>query len=77
MKQVNLTINVADNKFNQLIELLTNSFGSENIKQNDVFEVSSWNKELVINRLDEYIKNPSSALDFEKVMSDFEKKYEK
>lgn len=77
MKQVNLTINVSDNKFNQLIELLTNSFGSENVKQDEVFEVSSWQKETVLQRVNEYQKNPASALDFEQVMSDFEKKYEK
>ena len=77
MKQVNLTINVTDNKFNQLIDFLTKSFGAENVKQNEVLEISSWQKKLVLERVEEYKKNPSSALDFEEVMSEFEKKYDK
>jgi hypothetical protein len=77
MKQVNLTINVSDNKFKQLIELLTKNFGSENVTEGEVFEVSSWQKETVLQRLNEYKNNPESALDFEHVMSDFEARYEK
>jgi hypothetical protein len=56
MKQVNLTINVSDNKFKQLIELLTKNFGSENVNESEVFEVSSWQKETVLKRLNEYKK---------------------
>jgi len=59
MKQVNITINVTDNKFNQLIEFLTQQFGAESLKNVDDYEVPDWQKEIVLERM----KN-SKAEDF-------------
>jgi hypothetical protein len=35
---------------------LTKNFGSENVNESEVFEVSSWQKETVLKRLNEYKK---------------------
>lgn len=59
MKQVSITINVTDNKFNQLIEFLTQQFGVECLTKVEDFEVSEWQKEIVLERM----KN-SKAEDF-------------
>lgn len=50
MKQVNLTINVSDNKFNQLIEFLSKNFGAVSIDDAN-FEVPEWHKEIVRERI--------------------------
>ena len=44
MKQVSITINVTDNKFNQLIEFLTQQFGVECLTKVEDFEVPEWQK---------------------------------
>jgi hypothetical protein len=59
MKQVSITINVTDNKFNQLIEFLTQQFGVECLTKVEDFEVPEWQKEIVLERM----KN-SKAEDF-------------
>lgn len=59
MKQVSITINVTDNKFNQLIEFLTQQFGVESLTKVEDFEVPEWQKEIVLERM----KN-SKAEDF-------------
>ncbi|MES2587797.1 MAG: hypothetical protein V4622_02385 [Bacteroidota bacterium] len=50
MKQVNLTINVSDSKFNQLLEFLTKNFGSVNVTEVEDFEIPEWHKEIVRER---------------------------
>lgn len=49
MRQVNLTINVSDNKFDLLMEFLKKNFGSVDI--HDEFEVPEWHKKIVLERM--------------------------
>jgi hypothetical protein len=51
MKQVNLTINVSDSKFNQLIDFLSKNFGTVNVTYAADFEVPEWHKEIVLERM--------------------------
>ncbi len=44
----------------------------KNIEQEEV-NIPEWHKDLVRQRLDEYKKNPSSAMDFDSAMDDIEK----
>lgn len=51
MKQVHLTINVSDNKVNQLIELLSKNFGAVKVTEVEDFVVPEWHKEIVNKRI--------------------------
>lgn len=52
MKQVHLTINVSDNKVNQLIELLSKNFGTVKVTEvEDDIVVPEWHKEIVRERI--------------------------
>jgi hypothetical protein len=51
MKQVNLTINVSDSKFNQLLDFLSKNFGAVNVTNATDFEVPEWHKEIVLERM--------------------------
>lgn len=44
----------------------------KNIEQEEV-NVPEWHKDLVLKRLDDYKKNPDSAMDFDSAMDDIEK----
>ncbi|MCH8534561.1 MAG: hypothetical protein LAT51_05780 [Flavobacteriaceae bacterium] len=50
MKQVNITINVPDNKFDKLITFLSENFGSISVNQMEDFKVPEWHKEIVLKR---------------------------
>lgn len=51
MKQVHLTINVSDGKFNKLMEFLKKNFGDASIDQADDIDVPKWHKDIVIKRI--------------------------
>lgn len=51
MKQVNITINVPDNKFDELMEFLSKNFGNITINQTEDFDVPEWHKEIVLKRI--------------------------
>ncbi len=51
MKQVNLTINVSDSKFDQLIDFLSKNFGTVNQTNAADFEVPEWHQEIVLERM--------------------------
>jgi hypothetical protein len=51
MKQVNITINVSDNKFESLIAFLTKYFGEITISEVEDFEVPEWQKKIVLDRI--------------------------
>lgn len=49
---------------------LKNKF--KGIEQEDI-DVPEWHKDIVRNRLDDYYKNPETAIDFDVAMDDIEK----
>lgn len=51
MKQVNITINVPDNKFDKLMEFLSQNFGNISINQTEIFDIPEWHKEIVLKRI--------------------------
>ena len=53
MKRINLTINVSDNKFDQLVEFLSTHFGAEITETTSETEVPYWHQEIILNRLEE------------------------
>jgi len=66
MKQVNITINVSDNKFESLIAFLTKYFGEITISEVEDFEVPEWQKKIVLDRIKSAKKEdfyPLSELD--------------
>ncbi len=52
MKQVHLTINVPDSKFDKLMEFLSNNFGNITVNQTEDFDVPEWHKEIVLKRIE-------------------------
>jgi len=51
MKQVNITINVPDSKFDKLMEFLSKNFGNITVNQAEDFDVPEWHKEIVLKRI--------------------------
>lgn len=51
MKQVNITINVTDNKFDTLLAFLTKHFGEFTVSEVEDFEVPEWQKKIVLDRI--------------------------
>lgn len=51
MKQVHVTINVPDSKFDKLMEFLSDNFGDVTVNQSADFDVPEWQKEIVRERL--------------------------
>jgi len=51
MKQVHVTINVPDNKFDKLMEFLSKNFGNITVNQTEDFDVPEWHKEIVLKRI--------------------------
>jgi hypothetical protein len=51
MKQVNITINVSDSKFDKLMEFLSKNFGNITVNQTEDFVVPEWHKEIVLQRI--------------------------
>lgn len=49
MKQVHLTINVPDSKYNQLIEFLNKNFGEVSVTE--IEDIPDWQKEIVRDRI--------------------------
>jgi len=50
MKQVHVTINVPDSKFDKLMEFLSDNFGDVTVNQTEDFDVPEWHKEIVRER---------------------------
>lgn len=55
MKKVHLTINVPDNKFEQLLEFLRSNFGNVEVTDENT-EVLEWQKEEVLYRIQNTLK---------------------
>lgn len=51
MKQVNITINVTDNKFDMLVAFLTKHFGEVTVNEAEDIEVPEWQKKIVFDRI--------------------------
>lgn len=52
MKQVHLTINVPDRKYRQLIEFLSENFGTVRVEEvDDDIVVPEWHKKIVLDRI--------------------------
>jgi hypothetical protein len=51
MKQVNITINVTDNKFDKLVTFLTKHFGEVTVNEAEDIEVPEWQKKIVFDRI--------------------------
>lgn len=63
MKQVNITINVPDSKFDKLMEFLSKNFGSITVNQTEDFDVPEWHKEIVLKRMKNTKKEDFFPLD--------------
>lgn len=51
MKQVHVTINVPDSKFDKLMEFLSKNFGNITVNEIEDFDVPEWHKEIVLKRI--------------------------
>lgn len=51
MKQVNITIQVPDNKFDKLMEFLSKNFGKITVNESEGLDVPEWHKEIVLKRI--------------------------
>ncbi len=51
MKQVNITINVPDSKFEKLMDFLTENFDAISVDQVEDIDVPEWQKEIVLKRM--------------------------
>lgn len=51
MKQVHLTINVPDQKFDKLIEFRSQNFGPVKVNESEDFNVPDWHQEIVLKRI--------------------------
>jgi len=73
-----LLIEIPDNKAASLMEVL-NSMSNVKVKplteyENTIeFELTSWQKEIIEERLKDYYKNPSDVADFDQTLKDIEK----
>lgn len=53
MKQVQITINVSDNKLDKLMDFLNTHFKVKSVVTTEENEIHDWQKQLVLNRLEE------------------------
>lgn len=51
MKQVNITIQVPDSKFDKLMEFLSKNFGNVTVNESEDIHVPEWQKEIVLKRI--------------------------
>lgn len=51
MKQVNITINVPDSKFEKLMDFLNENFDAISVDQVEDIDVPEWQKEIVLKRM--------------------------
>lgn len=51
MKQVNITINVPDSKFEKLMDFLNENFDAISVDQVEDIDVHEWQKEIVLKRM--------------------------
>lgn len=75
MKQINLTIQVPENKLEILMEFLNKNFVDFQINKNESYELPEWQKSQLDSILREHNENKTNYSSWEKTKADLTKKY--